>query len=237
MTPYDYRLPRSHPTLPDNKKDIKTVRFRSCFCIILDDIDAFQPRGQRNLEDVDISRSFGNSASRRKGKQAKATLVAPHIAAVVKGTRHPASLSILGAVATSCLLFWISPRFASFVQPPCSTPVVSTMTPFCHLAAFKYPTAPTNDQLVRWADYSTLVVLQIRTFDDLIEEIVGTKAFAKKMKKAEMAAHDLVTIVKVGDSTDKGQIIEKLDQFAEDAKRAGRILFSLGVKIQGALDS
>ena len=79
--------------------------------------------------------------------------------------------------------------------------------------------------------------MQTKTFDQLLDESIGSKGLASEVKKAEMANNDLITLVRVSGLKSKDQIAERLGRFSEDAKGTGRSLHSLGAKINGAVDS
>ena len=112
------------------------------------------------------------------------------------------------------------------------------MIPFCHWEAFKEPLSHTGaGRPVRWADYPSLVDLQTRTFDRLLDESVGNQGLALEVKKGEMAGNDLITLVRASDLRSKDQIAERLSKFVIDARGTGRSLHSLGSKIHGAVDS
>jgi len=111
------------------------------------------------------------------------------------------------------------------------------MIPFCHLSVFKPQISSSSGQPVRRADYPRLVALQTKTFDQLLDENVENKGLALELKKAEMTSNDLIGLVRVSDLRSRDQIAERLSQFVEDARGAGRSLHALGAKIQGAVDS
>ena len=147
-------------------------------------------------------------------------------------------LSLALGITILWLLFKIivSP-LVFLVQPFCSIPIVSPMIPFCHWEAFKGTPAHTSaGRPVHWADYSTLVDLQTRTFDRLLDESVGNRGLAFEVKKAEMASNDLITLVRVSNLKSKDQIAERLSRFVDDARGTGRSLHSLGARIVGAVE-
>lgn len=147
------------------------------------------------------------------------------------------------SVALGITILWflcsmMTSQIIYFTRPVCSLPIVSSMIPFCRWDAFKDPTTHSAaGRPVRWADYPKLVDLQTRTFDQLLDESVGSKSLAVEVKKAEMANNDLITLVRVSELRSKDQIAERLSRFSDDARGTGRSLHSLGAKIQGAVDS
>jgi hypothetical protein len=149
---------------------------------------------------------------------------------------------VLGpALAITIVWFLFSMMTSQLVfitRPICSLPIVSPMIPFCRWEAFKGPPPHTSaGRPVRWADYPKLVDLQTKTFDQLLDESVGSKGLALEVKKAEMASNDLITLVRVSDLKSKDQVADRLNRFVDDARGTGRSLHSLGAKIQGAVDS
>jgi len=150
---------------------------------------------------------------------------------------RPVISTMLGVVIASFLFHWVSFQIAYVTRPVCSMPIISTMIPFCYFDIFKHHITSSSGQLVRRADYPGLVALQTKAFDQLLEEDVQNKGLALEANKAEVAGHNLITLVGASDLGGKDQIVERLSQFAADARGAGCSLRSIGVKIQGAVDS
>lgn len=158
-------------------------------------------------------------------------------AAAVGLISRPAFSTMLGIVMASFLFPWIPLQIVYVTRPVCSVPVISPMVPFCYLDVFKHQINSSGGQLVRRADYPRLVALQTKAFGRLIEEDVRNKGLALEVNKAEVAGHNLITLVRASGLEGKDQIAERLGQFAADARGAGYSLRSIGVKIQGAVDS
>ena len=146
------------------------------------------------------------------------------------------------SIALGITILWflcsmMTSQLVYFTKPVCSIPIVSPMIPFCRWDIFKdTPAQPAAGRPV-WADYPKLVDLQTRTFDQLLDESIGSKGLAVEVKRAEMANNDLITLVRVSELKSKDQIAERLSKFSDDARGTGRSLHSLGAKIQGAVDS
>ena len=170
-----------------------------------------------------------------------ATPIFGYITGVVAGAFHfnRRILSVgLGIIIVWLLFSMMTTQLVYFARPMCSIPIVSPMIPFCHWEVFKGSSTHTDGgRPVRWADYPKLVDLQTKTFDQLLDESIGSKGLASEVKKAEMANNDLITLVRVSGLKSKDQIAERLGRFSEDAKGTGRSLHSLGAKINGAVDS
>ena len=159
------------------------------------------------------------------------------VAGAFNSTRWFFSLA-LGVIVMWFLCSMVISRLVYFTRPICSLPIISPMIPFCRWEASKGPTTHTPaSRPVRWADYPRLVDLQTRTFDQLLDESVGSKGLALEVKKAEMANNDLITLVRVSDLKSKDQIAERLSKFSDDARGTGRSLHSLWAKTKGAVDS
>ena len=170
-----------------------------------------------------------------------AAAISRYVVKVVADAFHLSSgiLSLaLVLIIVWLLLMIMTTQLAFFARPICSLPIVSPMIPFCHWEVFKGPPAHTSaGRPVRWADYPGLVDLQTKTFDQLLDESVGSKGLASEVKKAEMASNDLITLVRASDLKSRDQIAERLGKFVDDARGTGRSLHSLGSKINGAVDS
>jgi len=106
----------------------------------------------------------------------------------------------------------------------CSLPIVSI--PFCHW-----------EPPVRWADYPTLVDVQARNFNQLLDESVGYEKFALEVKKAERVSNSLVVLMGMSDLDNKFEKAKGLGKLAADMSAAGQTLDSLRGKIQGAVNS
>lgn len=172
-----------------------------------------------------------------KGTASAARYIMDGFVAAIGWINRPVVSTVLGLVIASFLFPWISFRIAYVIRLACSVPVISPMIPFCYLDAFKHHITSGSGQSVRRADYPGLVALQTMAFDQLLEEDVRNKGLALEVNRAEVAGHNLITLVGASDLEDKDQIVERLSQFAADARGAGGSLRSIGVKIQGAVDS
>ena len=144
----------------------------------------------------------------------------------------------LGITIAWFLFSMMTSQFVFFARPMCSIPIVSPMIPFCHWEVFTGPQTHTSaGRPVRWADYPRLIDLQTKTFDQLLDESVGSRGLASEVKKAEIASNDLITLVRASDLKSRDQVAERLKRFVDDARGTGRGLHSLGAKINGAVDS
>jgi len=145
---------------------------------------------------------------------------------------------MLAAIVVLFLFSMMGSWLIPLARPICSLKIVSPMVPFCHPEApTAHSTHTTAGQAARWADYPSLISLQTRTFDRLLNENVGSKGLALDVAKAEIANNDLITLVKLSDLKSKNRIAQMLSKFSDDAREAGESLHSLWAKINGAVDS
>lgn len=116
---------------------------------------------------------------------------------------------------------------SSVVVPICNLPIVSLALPFCPSVLSWSSTRPAPD-------YPKLLQLQAG-FEDLLESSAGT-ALALDLKKSEIAIRDLRTLVKASNLVCKHALADKLEEFVEEARDAGRGLQRLGSRVGGAVD-
>lgn len=86
------------------------------------------------------------------------------------------------------------------------------------------------------ADYPTMVDIQSKTFEQLLDDNVGSNGLALEIKKAQMATSDLVTLVKVSKLASKDVLATALSDFVDDARQTARGLQRLNAKVSGAVD-
>ena len=148
----------------------------------------------------------------------------------VVALHHPAlfilPVALLAIIGWSMMASWPDPPVRPATTPPCYQGVPN-----------KPSTYASAGRPVRWADYSQLVYLQTRAFDQLLDESVDHKRLAREAKEVEMASGDLITLVRASDLRGKAQIAKRLDKVVDYVGNSGRSLHSLGARIQGAVDS
>lgn len=125
----------------------------------------------------------------------------------------------------------ISPTLWGAISPICYLPVISSSN-LCETWRDAVP----GKQPPRWADYPTMVDLQSKTFEQLMDESIGGSALSLEVKKAEMTITDLVSFVRLSNLKAKDTLASSLIEFVLDAKKAGRGLQKLSSKIGGAVD-
>ncbi|KAJ7455294.1 hypothetical protein B0H11DRAFT_2176198 [Mycena galericulata] len=127
----------------------------------------------------------------------------------------------------------ISYTLRAAFSPLCCIPGISSST-LC--LPDGYATSQGNHQSPKWADYPTLVDVQSATLEQLLDESTSGSSLALKIKKAEMATTDLVTLVRVSDLKTRDMLGDALRQFVDDARVTGRALNKLNSKVGGAVD-
>ena len=132
--------------------------------------------------------------------------------------------AIFGVVIASFLFPWVSLQITYVTRSVCSVPVISPMNPFCYLDIFEHHITSSGGRLVRRADYPGLVALQTKAFDQLLGEDIRNRGLALEVSRVEVAGHNLIALVRASDLGGKDQIVERLSQFAADARGAGRSL-------------
>ncbi|EDR08712.1 uncharacterized protein LACBIDRAFT_297203 [Laccaria bicolor S238N-H82] len=146
--------------------------------------------------------------------------------------RKPLSV-LLGLFLLSLILVQAWTTIQGAFAPLCILPGISR-TAICRRNT---RVADSDQQAPRWADYSRLVDVQSRTFEELLEESLGGSSLSLEIKKAEMATTDLVTLVRVSNFKSRDMLAESLVEFVDDAKKTGRGLQKLTSKIGGAVDN
>ncbi|KAF8131275.1 hypothetical protein K438DRAFT_1885803 [Mycena galopus ATCC 62051] len=133
----------------------------------------------------------------------------------------------------------------AFILHRISHTLKAAFSPLCYIPGISssglclpdgYATASGSLRSPKWADYPSLVDAQSATLEQLLDESSSGSVLALKIKKAEMATTDLVTLVRVSDLKSRDMLGEALRQFVDDARVAGRALNKLNAKVAGAVD-
>ncbi|RXW22849.1 hypothetical protein EST38_g3015 [Candolleomyces aberdarensis] len=130
----------------------------------------------------------------------------------------------------------------SAFSPICYAPGFS-LTPMCKITQMaSQPSGGAHDpHKVQWVDYSGLVDLQSRTFEQLAEDSLtsGTSgsSLSFHIKKAGMATADLIALIRLSDLDSKNSLVDTLSEFVQDARIAETSLHRLDSKVNGAIDS
>ncbi|KAJ7764757.1 hypothetical protein B0H16DRAFT_1525666 [Mycena metata] len=133
----------------------------------------------------------------------------------------------------------------AFILSRISHTLRAAFSPLCYIPGLSssslclpegYATASENRRSPKWADYPTLVDVQSATIEQLLDESTSGSALALKIKKAEMATTDLVTLIRVSELKSRDMLGDALRQFVDDARTTGRALNKLNAKVGGAVD-
>ncbi|KAF7356673.1 hypothetical protein MVEN_01001800 [Mycena venus] len=133
----------------------------------------------------------------------------------------------------------------AFILNRISLTMRAALVPLCYIPGIAgtslclpdtYADTSNNRQSPKWADYPTLIDVQSATIGQLLDESSSGSALALKIKKAEMATTDLVTLVRVSDLKSRDMLGDALRQFVNDARTTGRALNKLNSKVGGAVD-
>lgn len=124
-------------------------------------------------------------------------------------------------VSILAFLFEVQDPFRKVLAPICSIPGMAR-TSMCYVP--------------RRADYARLSQLEGSTFGRLLDDAVGSTSLSFEIKKAEMAAEDLIVLVEHSDLKGRDTLAKHLWRFAEAAKTAGDGLVRLNARVDGAVD-
>ncbi|KAJ2921936.1 hypothetical protein H1R20_g15149, partial [Candolleomyces eurysporus] len=156
--------------------------------------------------------------------------------------RYPLIL-ILFLFLVASLFNKVAFTLSSAFSPICYAPGFS-LTPMCKWVTqmASQPSGGEHDpHQVQWADYSGLVDVQSRTFEQLAEDSLTSGASGSSLslhiKKAEMATADLIALIRLSDLHSKNSLVDTLSEFVQDARITETSLHRLDSKVNGAIDS
>lgn len=136
-------------------------------------------------------------------------------------------------MAIGFMIGYASQTLSRAIQPACIIPGISRLS-LCNPSG---PAAATHRNTTpKWADYSTLMNIQSKSFEQLLDESAGGSGLSLEIKKAEMATTDLMARVRVSDLNARESLARSLSEFVLDAKKTGRGLQKLTSKVGGAVD-
>jgi hypothetical protein len=160
--------------------------------------------------------------------------IAEVLGTVVRVMKFPISLAIVVLVCAYTLSI-MSDAIASALAPICSTPIISLL---CLTSKPRDIPRPSNsDRTPRWADFPSLLNVESKTFESLLDEMVEGPGLALEIKKAEMATSDLATLVRVSDLKSREILADSLSEFVKDARKVGRGLTRFSSKVGGTVDT
>jgi hypothetical protein len=153
---------------------------------------------------------------------------------VIRIMKLPISMALVVLVCAYALSI-MSDAIASALAPICSTPVISLL---CVTSKPRKTPRPLNsDRTPRWADFPSLLNVESKTFESLLDEMVEGPGLALEIKKAEMATSDLATLVRVSDLKSREILADSLSEFVKDARKVGRGLTRFSSKVGGTVDT
>jgi hypothetical protein len=148
--------------------------------------------------------------------------------------KFPLSMALV-VLACAYALSIMSDAIASALAPICSTPIISLI---CVTSKPREPPHPPNsDRPPRWADFPSLLNVESKTLESLLDEMVEGPGLALEIRKAEMATSDLATLVRVSDLKSREFLADALSEFVKDARKVGRGLTRFSSKVGGTVDS
>jgi len=152
---------------------------------------------------------------------------------VLRMMKYPISIT-LALMACACALAIMSDVVRSALAPMCSIPVISLL---CPAGAPVGPSHPSNPQHTPvWADFPSLMKVEKKTFESLIDDTVEGAGLALEIEMAEMATSDLVTLVRVSNMDSREIFADALSAFEKDARKVSRGLTRFSSKVGGAVD-
>ncbi|KAI0255046.1 hypothetical protein BJV78DRAFT_814129 [Lactifluus subvellereus] len=160
--------------------------------------------------------------------------VADVLFTVVRMMKTPICI-VLVALACAYALAFASEAIRSALAPLCSFPLVSLACPVSQPSG--PPRPPNPDRTPRWADFPSLLNVERKSFEALLDEAVEGPGLALEIKKAEMATSDLATLVRVSKLNSRDILADSLGEFVKDARKVGRGLTRFSSRVGGAVDN
>ena len=147
--------------------------------------------------------------------------------------KYPISIT-LTIVACAFALAIMSDDVRSALAPMCSMPAVSLL---CPAIAHGGPSHPPNpERIPLWADFPSLLNVESKTLETLLDGTVEVPGLALEMKKAEMATSDLAVLVGVSKLSSRDFLADALREFVQDARKVSRGLMSFSSSVGSAVD-
>lgn len=155
--------------------------------------------------------------------------IAEVLGTVVRIMKLPISIALVVMVCAYALSV-MSGAVTSALAPICSAPVLSLLCPTSKSRG------PNSDRAPQWADFPSLLNVEGKTFESLLDETVEGPGLALEIKKAEMATSDLATLVRVSKLNSREILADTLSEFVKDARKVGRGLTRFSSKVGGTVD-
>ncbi|KAI0258393.1 hypothetical protein BC834DRAFT_835706 [Gloeopeniophorella convolvens] len=153
----------------------------------------------------------------------------------IRWLKTPISL-LLVLYASAYILGLASGSIKTALSPICDIPIISLACPA------PKPSKATGkkserDRTPKWADFPSLLNVESKTLEALLDETVEGPGLALEIKKAEMATSDLATLVRVSKLNSRDILAEFLSEFVKDARQVGRGLTRFSSRVGGAVDN
>ena len=159
--------------------------------------------------------------------------VAEVLDTVVRMMKFPISIALAVMICAYSLAI-MSEAVRSAFAPMCSIPVVSLLCPTLQSGGRSH--SPNPDRTPRWADFPSLLKVESKTLESLLDESVEGSGLAIEIKKAEMATSDLATMVRVSNLNSREVLADTLSEFVKDARKVSRGLTRFSSRVGGAVD-
>ncbi|KAL1742290.1 hypothetical protein HDZ31DRAFT_84249 [Schizophyllum fasciatum] len=139
--------------------------------------------------------------------------------------RYPLALLLF-----TYLLAFVFGRMKAALSPLCILPGISS-TPLCYTP----PMPPDGARVPQVGNFPEMMHTQNK-FEQLLEDTAGGASLSLELKKAEIATRDLTTLVRVSNLKSKESLGTVLVDIVDEAKKTGRGLHRLGIKVIRAVD-
>ena len=150
----------------------------------------------------------------------------------VRVMKLPLSMALVVLVCVYALST-MSDSITSALAPICSTPIISLV---CRTSLFRPVRPPSSDRTPRRPDFPSLLNVESKTLESLLDEVVESPGLALEIKKAEMATSDLTTLVRGSDLRSRDMLADSLGKFVKDARKVGRGLTRFSAAVGGTVD-
>ncbi|KAI0034722.1 hypothetical protein K488DRAFT_83675 [Vararia minispora EC-137] len=149
--------------------------------------------------------------------------------------KHPLAL-LLFLWIFAFIVELLSNTLRAALMPLCTIPGFALLCP-ATLTPAPSASGRASHRPPKQADFPSLMDMQGKTLDALLDETVDGTGLSLEVKKAEMATADLATLVRVSDLTSRERLAEMLVEFVDDARETARLLQRFSAQVSGAVDS
>jgi hypothetical protein len=140
----------------------------------------------------------------------------------------------LAILVCACALAVMPDAVGSALASMCAVPAISLL---CPAIAHGGPSRPPNpERIPLWADFPSLLKVESKTLETLLDETIEVPGLALEMKKAEMATSDLAMLVHISKLNSREFLADALREFVKDARKVSRGLMSFSSSVGSAVD-